>query len=209
MGKALDKLLQHPAIWRGDQKIHTKQHSLPSGIAALDALLPGGGWPMGALTEIIVEREGIGELRLIMPALAKLSQQRCLAWITPPYIPYAPALAAYQIDLTKVLLIHPGASDDNYFWVMEQTLRSGACGGTLFWPDERGLRQYKQHELRRLQLAAEVGQAWGVLFLSERTALQASPAALRLHLAPTPKGLALHILKRRGGWATGPVYLDL
>ena len=93
MSVSLDTVLQHPGIWRGDQLAHSGVETLPTGFAELDEQLPGGGWPRGALTEILIEREGIGELRLLLPALVHASQQSgWLAWVAPPHVPYAPAL---------------------------------------------------------------------------------------------------------------------
>ena len=194
-------------IWRGDDTPPAVSMSgLSSGFEALDRLLPGGGWPRGALTEIIVPQEGIGALSLLMPALARLSRsRRWLAWVSPPHIPYAPALAHAGIDLSRVLLVRPKARTDG-LWALEQTLRAGTCGAVMAWP----AKTLTPRELRRLQLAAEEGNSWGVLFRMDKAAEQQStPAALRLRLEATDHGLAVHILKRRGAWATGPVHLDL
>ena len=99
-------LLSHPAIWRGSELGRVATPSVPSGFAALDAELPGGGWPAAALTEILPQHDGIGELRILGPALASLAARGLwLAWIAPPYLPYAPALAAAGIDLTRLLFI--------------------------------------------------------------------------------------------------------
>src|SRR5207248_10737812 len=88
-------LLDRPDIWRGDSLSRTGAPTLPCGFPGLDAGLPGGGWPAGALTEILLAHEGIGELRLLGPALAGLSRRGLrLVWIAPPHLPYAPALAA-------------------------------------------------------------------------------------------------------------------
>src|SRR5258708_38997290 len=88
-------LLDRPGIWRGDSLSLAGTPAIPCGFPGLDAELPGGGWPAGALTEILPAHEGIGELRLLGPALAGLSQLGLrLAWIAPPHLPYAPALAA-------------------------------------------------------------------------------------------------------------------
>src|SRR3989440_5853991 len=88
-------LLDRPDIWRGDSLSRTGAPTLPCGFPGLDAELPGGGWPAGALTEILLAHEGIGELRLLGPALAGLSRRGLrLVWIAPPHLPYAPALAA-------------------------------------------------------------------------------------------------------------------
>jgi len=74
MNSALAAVLSNPAIWRG-RDCAPEPAALPSGFAALDAMLPGRGWPGNALTEIVLEREGIGEIRLTLPALARLQAQ--------------------------------------------------------------------------------------------------------------------------------------
>lgn len=198
---SLDSLLQRADIWRGDRFPVTV--GIPTGFDALDQHLPGGGWPMGALTEVLVPYLGIGELRLIMPALARLSHhKRWIAWIAPPHVPYAPALAACGVDLSRTLIVRPRATTDG-FWAIEQALRSGTCAAVLAWP-AGGDRQM----WRRLQLAAEAGRSLGVLFRRERDA-EPVPVALRLQLEPLPGGIEVHILKRRGGFAAGPVVLNL
>ena len=79
---------------------------VPSGYAALDAALPGRGWPQGALTELLLEREGIGEIRLTLPALARVQAAgRDVVWIAPPHRPYAPALAAAGLDLARLVIV--------------------------------------------------------------------------------------------------------
>ncbi len=193
----------HPQVWRANELLKASLPAIPTGFAALDEQLSGGGWPQGALTEILLSNEGIGELRLLMPALAQLSQQqRWLAWIAPPYIPYAPALAASGVDLSRVLLIHPRANKDG-LWAIEQALRSGTCSAVMVW-----LAANDQRLQRRLQLAAEAGHCACFLFRDERTALRTSYAALRLRLEAVNEGLKVHILKRRGGWAGAPIVLS-
>lgn len=205
MNASLDLVLQHPGIWRGDRLAQTGDAAtLPTGFAELDEQLPGGGWARGALTEILVEREGIGELRLLLPALAKLSaHSEWQAWVSPPHVPYAPALSVAGVNLKQLLVAQPRTAADAW-WTVEQTLRSGACSAVLAWlskPDER--------RMRRLQLAAESGRAWGVLFRSASAAQERSTASLRLRLEATANGLAVHILKRRGGYVSKPVMVNL
>lgn len=204
MSAALEHVLQHPGIWRGKRFARTSEETLPTGFAELDAELPGGGWPRGTLTEILLEREGIGELRLLLPALARLSAQSAwLAWVAPPHVPYAPALAAHGICLERLLIARPHAAADAW-WAAEQALRSGTCAAVLSWletPDER--------RMRRLQLGAESGRSWSVLFRSAMAAQARSPAGLRLRLEARPNGLAVHILKRRGHPLGRPLHLDL
>jgi cell division inhibitor SulA/protein ImuA len=178
--------------------------SVPSGFAALDAELPGGGWPTGCLTECLPAHEGIGELRLLGPALARLSRAgRRLAWIAPPHLPYAPALDAAGIALDRLLIVRTVAARDA-LWAAEQALASAACGAVLVWPGA-----VKYAELRRLQLAAERARAFAVLFRAPRAAGEASPAALRLGFHTAAGALAVRILKRRGAVCELPVVVDL
>ncbi len=191
MSAALEQLRRHPAIWR---RRAPPASALPTGFPALDEVLPEAGWPMGALTEILVPREGAGELRLVMPALAELSARgRWLAWVGPPYVPYAPALEARGIALSRILWVR---SDNGaqQLWSAEQALRSGVCGAVLVWPT-----RVHQRRLRRLQLAAESGGAWALLFRCAAPPGDGSPASLRLRVAPVAaNSLAVEVLKCRG-----------
>jgi len=198
----LDTLLQHPAIWRGDDLAQVAVPGVATGFEALDHELPGGGWPAGALTELLHDREGIGELRLVAPALARLSEAgRWVAWVAPPYLPYAPALAAAGIRLSRLLVIGKTTPRDS-LWAAEQALRAGSIGAVLFWPSDIDPRA-----LRRLQLAAEAGGSVGLLYRPLRAADEASPAALRLALEPRGTELSIRILKRRGSAASTPLRL--
>jgi len=199
----LDLLFDDPNPWRNDVP-RAKPTGLPTGFAELDALLPEGGWPHGAVTELLVPQEGIGALQVVLPALAKISQQRrWIAWVAPPYTPYAPALAAAGVDLSRVLLVYPRAGG-NGLAAVERSLRSGTCGAVLAWP-----MAGDGPALRKLQLAAAEGQSWGVLFRPESLAEQSSPIDLRLQIARRPNGVDIHLIKRRGGWDAGPVSLSL
>ncbi len=198
----LAALLSHPAIWRGNQLSNVAAPSLPSGFAALDAELPGGGWPTAALTEILPQHEGIGELRILGHALANLSAHgRSLAWIAPPYLPYAPALQAAGIDTAKVLFIKTRSPRET-LWAIEQVLRSNACGAVLAWLDK-----ITYPELRRLQLAAEGQPVLAALFRPPRCAVETTPAALRLALSTCAGQLAVRVMKRRGALLGNPILL--
>jgi len=194
---ALDALLGHAGLWRGDgEGAASGCELLPTGHAALDGLLPGGGWPANAVTEIVFPREGIGELRLLLPVLARLSREgRRIAWIDPPHLPYAPALAGEGAELSRFLVVRAGAARDRLFAV-EQCLRSGACGAVLAWP---GPGAWDDRSARRLQLAAEKGKTFGILFRGGRAGGHSFTAALRLRVAPSPRGVTVEILKGRGG----------
>jgi hypothetical protein len=168
----------------------------PTGFADFDALLPGGGWPMGAITELMPETQGIGELSLLLPALARLSRAgRYQAWIAPPCLPYPPALARHGFVLDRLVLVQAHDAQA-VLWAAEQALRCPAIGAVLAWPAALDDRR-----VRRLQLAAETGGSCGLLYRPPSAALQSSPAALRLRLRALSPGLHVEIQKARGGRA--------
>ena len=190
----LDDLLQHPALWRAREQGGSAQPTgLPTGFSALDRCLPGNGWPRQGLIEILSNQLGIGELSLLMPVLASLGAEQgggWLAWVSPPYQPYAPALAASGIDVQRVLVVRAQPA----VWAMEQALHSGACSAALGWASP-----CKAQALRRLQLAAEQSQCLAVLFRRLDDEATPSPAVLRLALEAGRKGLVVRIIKSRGG----------
>jgi hypothetical protein len=199
----LAALLAHPAIWRGDD-VAPEPAAMPSGFPALDAALPGRGWPQGALTEFLLEREGIGELRLTLPALVQVQAQgRDVVWIAPPYRPYAPALAAAGLDLARLVIVRCRTPQDT-LWAYEQALRAPECGAAFAW-----LPTQDERALRRLQVAAREGRTWGALWRRPGQRGGAIAAPLRLALAPHEGCLAVRVLKRRGAELPQPVLLDV
>ena len=201
---ALHALLQNPAIWRGNEQARVALPSIPTGFEELDDELPGRGWPRGVVSELLTERHGIGELSLLVPALAQLSRQEgWLMLIAPPWIPYAPALAARGIRLSRVIVANT-TSDKDTLWAAEQSLRAGNCPVVLAWPRAAG-----EQSLRRLQLAAEEGGSFGVVFGEPARAPLSSPAPLRLRLGVRQDKLSVKILKRRGSGLTPTLWLDV
>ncbi len=200
---ALAALLAHPAIWRGDD-VAPEPAAVPSGFAALDAALPGRGWPQGALTELLLEREGIGEIRLTLPALARVQAAgRDVVWIAPPYRPYAPALAQGGLDLARLVVVRCAAPQDA-LWAFEQALRAPECGAAFAW-----LPTHDERALRRLQVAAREGRTWGALWRRPGQRGSALAAPLRLALAPRDGRLAVRVVKRRGAELPQPVLIDV
>ncbi len=183
--------------------------TLSSGFPELDARLAGG-WPKVGLVEILATHLGSGELRLLLPLLVAVTQQsqaRWCTWIAPPLNPYAPALAARGVNLSRVLVVHVPKGPE---WACEQALISGACDVVLAWITQ----PLKPCIVRRLQLAAQRGRTLAFLLrpCSSRLAQQPSHALLRLGVEPEShghrSGVRLSILKSRGG-ATGEWWLDL
>ena len=201
MSAALDLVLQNPAIWRGSEQSRTGASGIASGFAALDEKL--GGWPRCAITELIPQREGIGELSLLLPALAALSQdERWIAFINPPYLPYAPALAAANVDLAKIIVVRAAGSMET-LWAMEQSLRAGACSAVLGWPGF-----VTEAAIRRLQLAADAGCTPGFYFTACGAPPRTSPVPYRLRIDAHARGTQIEILKRRGGGASAPLIIE-
>jgi len=177
------------------------------------------------LIEILVSRFGVGELTLLLPALAALTRRplaRWCVWITPPLEPYAPALAAHGANLERMLVVRPsgqrgrkrvtersarksqaGAGTPEALWAFEQTLGSGASDIALAW----AARHPPSRAIRRLQLAAERGRTLGVLFRPRRAARESSAAVLRMVVEPKGSGARVTLLKSRGG-ARGSIDLE-
>lgn len=189
----VEQLLRSARLWRAANS-QPAASGIATGYPELDRCLAAGGWPPAALSEILLEQPGCGELKLVMPALASLSQgERWLMWIAPPHIPYAPALAAAGVNLDRTMVVHANKVTDT-LWAAEQSLRSGNCAAVLMWIDRAA-----DKTLRRLQLAAAEGDSCGLVFRSERVADESSPAALRLLLGAQQGRRTLRILKNRGG----------
>ena len=194
-------LTDHPLLWRGTQLEHHIK-TLPSGHEALDAVLPGHGWPQGAVTELLHPAAGFGELSLLLPVLAQLSQQQFrITLIDPPWVPYPPALHGRGVALDRLLWVRTKNREES-LWACEQVLRGIPGGAMLAWPDKIAFS-----ELRRMQLAAENGQKMVFLFRPAQAIKESSPAALRLQLDAHDGDLQLKVLKCRGQRATKPVCL--
>jgi hypothetical protein len=209
---SLSGLLEKTGLWRASSLGADYKQHCSTGFTRLDQELPGTGWPADGVTEFLHNRAGIGELRLLAPALARMTheQNRWVLFVSPPYIPYPPALAQAGIDLTRVIVSQPRAPKD-YLWVLEKALASQSCSAVIAWPG-----RIHEKQIRRLQLASKDGYSWGILFRPEASANNASPAELRLRLRPVPgnspgysqgyspgkdnSAIAVKILKRRGRW---------
>jgi hypothetical protein len=230
MSVSVEQLLRQNSarLWRaretGSSAAAAVPAGLPTGYAALDRCLPGAGWPRQGLVEILSDQRGIGELRLLLPALAALcrdegaadeiyppprpSDMSCragsampphdrgsggwIAWVSPPYRPYAPSLATWGIDVGRMLVVNGAGATE---WAMDQALRSESCSAVLGWANPRD-----PHALRRLQLAAEASRSLAVLYRPLQAGLTPSPAVLRLALlGGGTEGLQVRIVKSRGG----------
>src|SRR6202789_2792635 len=212
---SLADILADARVWKvKDASAAPSRPVWSTGKSALDARLPGGGWPTASLIEVLLDDTGLGEVQLFLPALVEC--QRCagqdgtdsvriaeapwLVWIAPPHEPYAPALAQRGIDLRRLLVVRPAGATEA-LWAAEQALSSGVCAAVFLW-----LKGTDDRWLRRLKLAAESGGALGVLFRPERHRFESSPASLRLLMTQGEHETRLDLLKVQGG-RSGPVDL--
>jgi len=177
-------------LWRGRARGRAVPEGVPTGHQALDRELPWGGWPPGSLIELLAGHPGDG-LGLVVPALARLSTGlRWVLLVDPPWHPFAPALAARGLALERLVVAEAG---ERLAWGAEQGLRSGACSAVLVWGG-----RWEGAALRRLQLAAQDGDALGFLFRDAAAARNPSPAPLRLRVAGIGAGYRVEVLKQRG-----------
>lgn len=188
---ALDALLESQRVWRGGaSQPRAEQPEQATGHAELDARLPSGGWIAHGLNEILLAYDGMGELALLTPMLRRLTQAgERLALVAPPYRAHAPGWCYAGIDLAQLVVVQASARDA--LWATEQCLRSGACAAVLCWP-----QAVDDRALRRLQVAAETGQAMGFAFRPDKAACNPSPAPLRLQVEREHR---VRVLKCRGG----------
>lgn len=202
MNEILEQVINRNDTWRGrhfqNQGISANSNcssssSLSSGHATLDAQLQQGGWPLDSTIELLSDGCGLGAMGLFLPAMERLSDQgRWQVFIAPPYIPYAPLLAARGIDTQQVLLVHPKDHQER-LWATEQALRSTTCSAVFSW---LGAQDYSYSELRKLQLAAASGDSLAVLFRPNQAHHNSAPSSLRMQMREYRK---VHILKQRGG----------
>ncbi|AMM25974.1 translesion DNA synthesis-associated protein ImuA [Variovorax sp. PAMC 28711] len=191
-------------VWRGDALGSADAQVLGTGHGALDAELPGGGWPVGAMTEVLQSSPESHVWQLLLPALAKAVDTRGgpVVLVGAPHEPFGPSLAAAGLPVEALMWVRSEASAAR-LWACEQALRCADVAAVLAW-----LPQARVGELRRLQLAA--AQHEGVLFVfrPESVAQSASPARLRLQVVSAGGGqMDVHLLKRRGPPLAAPLTL--
>jgi protein ImuA len=213
------------AVWRADALADNTQSGsvLPTGHALLDAELPGGGWPVGVLCEILQSHSAQSEWRLLLPALVAAQQgakglvvpgqrglQRATAatvvLIGPPHVPFGPALAAQGLAVQHLVWVKAQTPAER-LWAAEQALRCAAVTAVLAW-----LPQVQSASLRRLHMAAQEYNKLLFVMRPVQAQRESSPAPLRLMLLSAESHasaglvaseglhppLRLHLLKRRG-----------
>lgn len=167
------------SVWHADELAQGLGACVPSGHAALDAELPGGGWPLGALTELLQPAPEAPVWPLLLPAVAARQQASggAVVLVNPPHEPFVPALVAGGLPAASLLWLRTEAPAAP-LWAAEQALRCADVAAVLAW-----LPRARTTELRRLQqAAAQTGALLFVLRPDGPAAAAASPARLRLRV---------------------------
>ena len=191
-------------VWRGDELGTADMQVVGTGHAALDTELPGGGWPIGAMTEVLQHRPEAHVWQLLLPALARAVQARSgpVVLVGAPHEPFGPSLAAAGLPTEALMWVRSEASAAR-LWACQQALRCADVAAVMAW-----LPQARVGELRRLQLAAAQHEALLFVMRPEAVAQSASPARLRLQLVSAEGGqMDVHLLKRRGPPLAQPLTL--
>lgn len=194
---ALEEL--HPSIWRASQLARSSSRCIDSGHPVLASQLPGGGWPTGELTELLVSAPGLGEIRFLGPALAAVAP-RGIMLVQPPHPPQAIAFAALGVAPSQLTWVRPTKTADA-LWSCEQILKSNSVGCVLFWA-----AHCRNDNLRRLHLAAQSSSSLFFLLRPLQSAQDSSPAPLRLSLRPARDGIEIGFVKRRGPRGKPPCF---
>ncbi len=201
--------LAHTHIWRAGELGSASLQTVDTGYATLNQVLPGGGWPQGALVEVLQPQAGLHEWGLIAPALAAVQTQtpvRLTVLVGAPYLPFGPALGARQLNMQRLLCVQAKQGDGPaLLWATREALQCADVAAVLAWlPDARSAH------LRRLQIAAHAHNKLLFVFRTPRAQQESSPAPLRLLLEGTLSeagNLLVHVLKRRGPPLASPVLL--
>ena len=194
------------AVWRASQMASWHAEATPTGHAMLDRELPHGGWPASALTELLLQEAGIGEMQLLRPALRTIAAKGRIVLVQPPHPPQLAAWHSWGLPPERLLWVKPDTPADA-IWSAEQILRNGSCGALLFWQPRRSPMRHEA--LRRLHLIAQGTDMVFWMLRPLEHMHEASPAPLRLALYPDNGGITMKIVKRRGPQRDEPLHLPL
>jgi len=187
----------HPSLWKGNQLARSVGRTVPTGYDRLTRELPGGGWPIGALVELMVQQPGIGEVRLLQPALTSVAK-RPVVLVKPPQVPNAAGLSYIGIPADKLLRLEPTKTADA-LWSTEQILKANTCGAVILWQ-----QHIRAESLRRLSLHAQSSEVLFFVLRPLAAAQDTSPASLRLSLRPAENGVRIEVIKRKGPVGVDP-----
>ncbi|WP_286267622.1 translesion DNA synthesis-associated protein ImuA [Thalassotalea atypica] len=200
MNKLIQELKKKQLVWQGSRK-NIQPEQVPSGYREIDEKLQGG-LPKTGIIDIDTDM-GIGELRLMMPYVAQLAQQRLVVFINPPAYISAEYLYREGIALAQVIIIQVELEKDA-LWAAEQCLKSGACCAVIQWYQNLAI-----HQVKRLKNATNVGESLHVLFKKQQQYALSLPVTLSMKLTTHSKGVNVSIPKRKGGWPIPKFSVDM
>jgi protein ImuA len=193
----------HPALWRATQLACAYGKTVETGYAVLSEQLPGGSWPVGTLSELLLQQAGVGEIRLLGPAFVAVSQTRSIVLVAPQQVPNAQGYGHMGVDPSKLMWLKTAKSSDA-LWSAEQILRAGTCGALVLWQ-----QHIRAESLRRRLLAAQSSEMLFVVVRPLACAQDSSPASLRLAVRPAADGIAIELIKRKGPASAQPLIVQL
>jgi protein ImuA len=191
------------AVWRAQELGHAATPVLSSNWTALDAELPGGGWPCRSVTEVLTTQPSILEWRLLSPSLRTVvAGGGQIVVVGPARHPHLPGLLHEGLDERQLVWIRAEAPSER-MWVTEQLIKSNSAGAVIAW-----LPQARQEQLRRLQVCAQGCD--GLVFLCRPIAARHEASASPLRVVASV-GLdwevKVNVFKRRGPVHEGEVLL--
>ena len=149
-----------------------------TGVPALDASLPHGGLPAGAITELLSHQPGSGVMRLaIQCARQAVRAGGVVAVVDTQNNFYPPAAVQLGLSVEQLLIVRTRRPAEA-FWAVDQALRCSAVAAVLAY-----LPHLERARARRLQLSAEIGGGLGLL-LQPATDLRPSFAGIRMQIEP-------------------------
>ncbi|UCE60652.1 MAG: hypothetical protein JSU63_02655 [Phycisphaerales bacterium] len=170
---------------------------IPTGLAPLDAVLPHGGIPRGAITEILSDERGVGAMSLAIRIAARCTQSgsedqaSVRSWnSSKQYVQpkdsrsiivldtlnefYPPAAWQQGIAFDRLIVLRTRNTRDA-FWVVDQSLRCPAIAAVI-----APLTQIDERNSRRLQLAAETSGCIGLVLKPARQRIKSFAAVQML-----------------------------
>ncbi len=188
-------------ILRIEHRPARREGFVACGLAGVDAVLPGGGFPRGALAEL-TGGPASGKTAVALALFASLAPGDLAAYVDGRGELYPPAAAARGVDLARLLVVRPASAARGgargggpaarrtarapehvrmALWAAEALLASGAFAAVAVDVPVPHAIAGGDAIARRLQGAAEKGGAVG-LWLGPGKGLRV-PAAIRVELA--------------------------
>src|SRR4051812_32901267 len=133
-----------PQVWLGRELAQAQEKTLATGHPELDAQLPGRGWPLGSLVEVLLQERQQHVWNLLGPGLASAmhGSGEPAVLVCAPYQPFGPALRSQGIPAERLLCVEAQQASAR-LWATEQALRCAEVCAVLAW-----LPQARSEDLR-------------------------------------------------------------